>query len=720
MPRGEIIVIQCGQTGNQIAAKFWEGVCDEHGIQPSGGFDPSFNDDVFLEHINVFFNKSFEYTTFNGIQTTQAEIDEKKQYYKDQLDRIEPLVDSDKIAKETALSNYEEKNTQKYTDEQIINSVQTVSKLKSEYNQDVTDASGAYSEWEQEDKKFLAANKIFLDLPATPANAKLNYDNAVKNTQAKKLAYDKAVLSASQAYTLWFNAKTPITKKNTKATYDLRVSARDKAKAEYDKAIADEAAANKVLNQKGDAETEKTRLSNETARKITEYNRLAGIRDKTKLELEKTEFMKEKLLPLYNTYRTALSKFQMTSSLYTNYENNEKNWSNATSKEVYRPRAILCDLETGTMDSVRAGPYGQLFRPDNFVFGQTGAGVNTADSEDLVNSVMDSVRKEAEQCENLQGFIFVHSLSDIGGTLAGKLMSKVKDEYPDRIVTTFTVVPQPDITDTVMEPYNAILSINSLINNADLCVILETQSLYNICFRNLKITAPTIGDITHLCGQVMVGATASLRFPGDKNKTLREMVVNLVPFLRLHFIMPSYAPLLARGATSSRALTVPELVQVGFDAKNFLSGADPRHGRYLTASLIFRGNISVKEVDEQALNYSNKNSSFFVEWIPNNILCSIVDVPPKGIKQSLCILGNSTAIQFVFTQILEQYTAMFRRKAFLQGYPDEMEMEFTEAESNMNDLISKYQEYQDATAEEDGDVELEGDDGEDADQDGGA
>ena len=39
----------------------------------------------------------------------------------------------------------------------------------------------------------------------------------------------------------------------------------------------------------------------------------------------------------------------------------------------YVPRAILMDLEPGTMDSVRAGPFGQLFRPDNFVFGQTGS-----------------------------------------------------------------------------------------------------------------------------------------------------------------------------------------------------------------------------------------------------------------------------------------------------------------------------------------------------------
>ena len=36
----------------------------------------------------------------------------------------------------------------------------------------------------------------------------------------------------------------------------------------------------------------------------------------------------------------------------------------------YVPRAILVDLEPGTMDSVRAGPHGQLFKPDSFVFGK--------------------------------------------------------------------------------------------------------------------------------------------------------------------------------------------------------------------------------------------------------------------------------------------------------------------------------------------------------------
>uniref|UniRef100_A0A3Q3DP63 Tubulin, beta 2A class IIa n=1 Tax=Hippocampus comes TaxID=109280 RepID=A0A3Q3DP63_HIPCM len=44
---------------------------------------------------------------------------------------------------------------------------------------------------------------------------------------------------------------------------------------------------------------------------------------------------------------------------------------NEASGSKFVPRAILVDLEPGTMDSVRSGPFGQLFRPDNFVFGMS-------------------------------------------------------------------------------------------------------------------------------------------------------------------------------------------------------------------------------------------------------------------------------------------------------------------------------------------------------------
>jgi len=375
----------------------------------------------------------------------------------------------------------------------------------------------------------------------------------------------------------------------------------------------------------------------------------------------------------------------------------------------YVPRAVLVDLEPGTMDAVRANTIGGIFRPDNFVFGQSGAGNNWAkghytEGAELIDSVLDVVRKEAEGCDCLQGFQVTHSLG--GGTGSGMgtlLISKIREEYPDRMMMTFSVFPSPKVSDTVVEPYNCTLSVHQLVENADEVMVIDNEALYDICFRTLKLATPTYGDLNHLVSAVMAGATCCLRFPGQLNADLRKLAVNLIPFPRLHFFMIGFAPLTSRGSQNFRALNVPELTQQMFDAKNMMCAADPRHGRYLTAACMFRGQMSTKEVDEQMLNVQNKNSAYFVEWIPNNIKTSICSIPPRGLKMSTTFIGNSTSIQEMFKRVSEQFTLMFRRKAFLHWYTGEGmdEMEFTEAESNMNDLISEYQQYQDATVEAD-------------------
>ncbi|GFZ10420.1 tubulin beta 8 [Actinidia rufa] len=277
----------------------------------------------------------------------------------------------------------------------------------------------------------------------------------------------------------------------------------------------------------------------------------------------------------------------------------------------YVPRAVLMDLEPGTMDSIRSGPYGQIFRPDNFVFGQSGAGNNWAkghytEGAELIDSVLDVVRKEAENCDCLQGFQVCHSLG--GGTGSGMgtlLISKIREEYPDRMMLTFSVFPSPKVSDTVVEPYNATLSVHQLVENADECMVLDNEALYDICFRTLKLSNP------------------NCEYP-----------------------------------------------------------------------------------------LWNKNSSYFVEWIPNNVKSSVCDIPPTGLKMASTFVGNSTSIQEMFRRVSEQFTAMFRRKAFLHWYTGEGmdEMEFTEAESNMNDLVAEYQQYQDAATddEEEYEEEIEG------------
>lgn len=119
------------------------------------------------------------------------------------------------------------------------------------------------------------------------------------------------------------------------------------------------------------------------------------------------------------------------------------------------------------------------------------------------------------------------------GTL---LISKIREEYPDRIMNTFSVVPSPKVSDTVVEPYNATLSVHQLVENTDETYCIDNEALYDICFRTLKLTTPTYGDLNHLISATMSGVTTCLRFPGiaPKSKAL-DNYANIKMFaLNLH------------------------------------------------------------------------------------------------------------------------------------------------------------------------------------------
>jgi tubulin beta len=210
----------------------------------------------------------------------------------------------------------------------------------------------------------------------------------------------------------------------------------------------------------------------------------------------------------------------------------------------YVSRAILVDLEPGPIDAAKSGLMGKLFHPDNFMNSQSGAGNNWAkghytEGAELIESIMDVVRKETECCESLQGFQFTHSLGGGTGSGLGTLMiSKIREEYSDRLINTFSVIPSPLVSDTVVEPYNSILSLNQLIDSADGTFCFDNEALSRICKDSLKLSEYTFEDLNHLISTTMAGITTCLRFPGQMNTGLRKLSVNMLPFPRLHFFIP--------------------------------------------------------------------------------------------------------------------------------------------------------------------------------------
>jgi len=379
------------------------------------------------------------------------------------------------------------------------------------------------------------------------------------------------------------------------------------------------------------------------------------------------------------------------------------------------PRAVLVDLEPGTMDVIKAQPLGPAFKPDNLCFGNNGAGNNWAkghytEGAELVESVLDRVRLEIEQCDAPQGFQIFHSLG--GGTGSGMgtlLLLKIRDAYPDRITCTYSVYPSPKVSDTVVEPYNAVLSSHQLLENSDETFIIDNEALYNINYNILKNKQPTYEELNSLIAQATCGITCSLRFPGKLNGDLRKLGVNLVPFPRLHFFLISQAPLLSKKASSMTGLNIRELTTQAYSARNFFSNVRPEDGKYMAANFTFRGNLSTQEVDENLDKLNTKNADDFVEWIPNNLKSGIITTPPKTSSMSVTFVANTTALKGIFQRLATQFGAMYRRKAFLHWYKGEGmdEMEFQEADKNVRDLITEYQDKQDATYEEEEDEEDE-------------
>merc|ERR1711884_323470 len=172
-----------------------------------------------------------------------------------------------------------------------------------------------------------------------------------------------------------------------------------------------------------------------------------------------------------------------------------------------------------------------------------------------------------------------------------------------------------------------------------------------------------------------------------------KMGTNLVPFPRLHFFLLAQAPLFAPGQGSKVKLTVQELTDQMWSSRNFLSNVK----------------IATQEIDDEVAKIQQKMADDFVTWIPNNIKSSIITIPPEGVGMSGTFVANTTAIKGVFQRMSAQFAKMYKRKAFLHWYKGEGmdEMEFQEADKNVVDLITEYQDKQGATVGGDEDEDMD-------------
>jgi tubulin beta len=337
----------------------------------------------------------------------------------------------------------------------------------------------------------------------------------------------------------------------------------------------------------------------------------------------------------------------------------------------YVPRAVLVDLEPGVIARIESGEMSKLFDESSIVRKIPGAANNWArgynvEGERVIDQIMNVIDSAVEKTKSLQGFLITHSIGGGSGSGLGSLvLERLRAAYPKKKIFTFSVAPSPLISDSAVEPYNAVLTLQRIRDNADAAVILDNEALFRIA-KSKFARNPNYMDLNHIVALIMSSITASLRFPGKLNTDLGEFVTNLVPFPGNHFLTASFAPMRAPGQEGQVRTNFPDLARETFAQDNYTAAIDWANGVYLSACALFRGDVRAKEVEENMA--SIRKSLNFASYVPTGIKIGVAETAPEGFASSGLALVNHTGIAAVFERLVAQFDIMFDNHAYTHWY----------------------------------------------------
>lgn len=375
-----------------------------------------------------------------------------------------------------------------------------------------------------------------------------------------------------------------------------------------------------------------------------------------------------------------------------------------------KARAVLVDMEESVVNELIKGSVGELFDHRQQITDVSGCGNNWAVGNKVYgtqyrSSIVESVRRAAEQCDCLQCFFLIHSMG--GGTGSGvgtSILSVLEDEFPEIYRFVTAVYPSHD-DDVVTSPYNSVLAMHQLTEHADCVLPIENQALHDICNKmtqaggTVKVKGHSgegekpFDRMNNIVANLLLNLTSSSRFEGTLNVDLNEISTNLVPFPRLHYLVASQTPLYSVADMHLPPRRLDQMFTDAFSRDHQLIKADPKNGMYLACGLICRGNLHVSDIRR---NIDRLRPSLrFIHWNTDGWKTGLCSVPPVGQPYSLLALANNTCIRHTFTDLKDRFYRLYKRKAHMHHYTEVEGMEasmFTESLESLSGLINEYQE----------------------------
>jgi tubulin gamma len=284
------------------------------------------------------------------------------------------------------------------------------------------------------------------------------------------------------------------------------------------------------------------------------------------------------------------------------------------------------------INSIQTSAHRSLYNYENFYISNHGggAGNNWANGYTQTASVqedlMEMIDREADGSDSLEGFVICHSIA--GGTGSGMgsyMLEALSDRYGKQLLQTFSIFPnQNELSDVVVQPYNSLLTLKRLTNNADCVVVLDNAALNRIATDHLNIISPTFIHTNSLVSKVMATSTTTLRYPGYMNNDLVGLVASLIPVPRCHFLMAGLTPLsdmsaITSGVRKSSALDVMRrLLQTKNVMASIYPGAASNQSKFISILNIIKGNVHPTQVHKSLQRIRERQLATFIDWAPAN------------------------------------------------------------------------------------------------------
>ncbi|CAD8106052.1 unnamed protein product [Paramecium primaurelia] len=366
------------------------------------------------------------------------------------------------------------------------------------------------------------------------------------------------------------------------------------------------------------------------------------------------------------------------------------------------PRCIQVDLgQDLPYSNIDFNPCNQF--SFNYSSGNNFGFVKNHCSNEIIDILIDSTRQEIEKCDSFQGFqIFASIIGGTGSGLSAVLSQKLKDEYNSVITQCNLLVPSIKQNDTcVVSPYNAFLALNQLMESTQQLIFFDNQGLkQNLSRLGIQFD---YDDANLHVAQTICCNSSPFRNPGDINSSLRKLSTNLVPFPELKLFTCSqsnnqFSDYYKEYLKMDEYQIFKELMSSDHNQ----ASTDYTHGRFLTAALSLRGNISNKQID--------KYNSLFQHFLENNAYYNRAQKAKKinGVNMfftNICkkplsnyeffgsSIINSTSIAEQLKNLDEKFNKMHIRKCYMYKYTQEgiEEDEFIEAKSRVEDICRYYE-----------------------------